>query len=151
ATFDSGLAHPPQLSAQPSSDASRRELPLDEAQQLVADSYRQRAALLNAAAPVTTGARGPDEALELCVSALASGKADDPFLANLPHQQKALRYLASDSLRYTVGLQRLLIELSARRASRQRPERAAAARQISSEAQTTSQSAKKLLAQLREH
>src|SRR5262249_14081722 len=93
---------------------------------------------------------GPDEALELCISALAGGKADDAFVADLPHQQKALRYLAADSLRYTVGLQRLLIELSARRASRQRPEQAAAARQISSNAHAASLSAKKVLAQLRE-
>src|SRR5262245_42108875 len=82
ATFDSGLARPPQLTAQPSGDFSRRALPLDEVQQLAAESYRQRAALLNAATPVTTGTRGPDEALELCISALAGGKADDAFVAD---------------------------------------------------------------------
>jgi len=150
ASFDAGLAHPPHLSRPSSSEASRGDLRLDEVQQLVADSYRQRAGLLNSAAPVGSGIRGPEEALELCLAALAGGKSNDPLLAALPHQQKAQRFLAGDSLRYTVGLQRLLIELSARRVSKQRPERAAAARQIAEEAKIASASAKNALAQLRE-
>jgi len=125
-------------------------LRLDELQQLVADSYRQRAALLNAAVPAAAGPRSPEEALELCISALAGGKNEDSFIADLPHQQTALHYLAGDSLRYTVGLQRLLIELSARRAAKRRPERAAAARQIAGEALTASASAKSILIQMRE-
>ncbi len=86
----------------------------------------------------------------MCISALAGGKSNDSFLADLPHQQKALRYLAGDGLRYTVGLQQLLIELSARRATKQRPEHAAAARQIAAEALTASASAKNVLIQLRD-
>jgi hypothetical protein len=150
ATFDAGLAHPPSLAAQSSSESSRGDLRLDELQQLIADSYRQRAALLNAAVPAAAGARAPEEALELCISALAGGKNEDSFIADLPHQQTALHYLAGDSLRYTVGLQRLLIELSARRAAKRRPERAAAARQIAGEALTASASAKSILIQMRE-
>ncbi len=149
ASFDAGLAHPPQLAAQSPGESSRDDLRLDEIQQLVADSYRQRAALLTAATPAAT-AQAPDEALELCIGALTSGKNDDSFFAELPHQQKALHYLAGDSLRYMVGLQRLLIELSARRTIQRRPERAAAARQIAAEALTASASARNVLIQLRE-
>ena len=85
----------------------------------------------------------------MCIAALASGKGDDQFVANLPHEQKALRFLAGDNLRYTVGLQRLLIELSARRSTTQRPQRALAARQIAAEGLGNS-TATNVLVQLRE-
>jgi len=146
ALFDAGLAHPPHLAQ----DLARGDLPLDEAQHLITESYRQRAALLALSSSSPGGATGVTDAAKECVAALAASLKGDVFIAELQYHQEALRYLAGDSLRYTVALQRLLIELSARRIAMARPERAAAARQVAAEALSASAKLNNLLAQLRD-
>ena len=52
----------------------------------------------------------------------------------MPRELTAARYLAGDDLHYTVAVQRLLVEASARRIASQKPQHASAARQIAAEA-----------------
>jgi hypothetical protein len=146
ALFDAGLSHPPQLAQ----DLTHGNLPLDEAQQLITDCYRQRAALLALSSSSPAASTSVTDAAKECVAGLAAGLKGDPFVAELQYHQEALRYLAGDSLRYTVALQRLLLELSARRIAMARPERAATARQLAAEALSASAKSNNVLAQLRD-
>lgn len=126
----------------------------DSAAELLAESYRQRARLFSVGAAEYQAVESPAQVLELSLKPLAEsllGSSDDSaFLANLPHLHKAAKFVAGDDLRQTVVLQRLVIELSARRVIRQRPQQAAAARQLETESLAALTASDHVLAQLRD-
>lgn len=131
------------------SSASGGEL-LDLAAEAIAASYRQRAALVGSAA---AAAQTPAEALEVVVGSLtakSAGRSGDTQADLLPVEQKALRYLATDDLHYTVALQRLLIEASAERVAAQCPQHAAAIRQLAAQTLGAAPAAPTALVQLRD-
>jgi hypothetical protein len=127
---------------------------LDRAEAVVAESCRQRASLFNVSPAAISAAQGPAQTLELLAASLAEsvsrGKTNDSLAARLPHELKAAQYLAGGELPYTVAVQKLLIDLSARRIAAQRPQRAAAARQIAAESAAFSAVATSALTQLRD-
>jgi hypothetical protein len=122
---------------------------LEQAEQLMLGAYRQRAALLNAAATGPAAIREASKALEQCLGALTKGKAETASAERLLHEQKVARYLASSNLHYVVGLERLLVDLSASRVATARPQQAAAAKQIAVENQAQFASSGNVLVQLR--
>ena len=127
-------------------------LVLDTAADLLAESYRQRARNFSVSGPEFQVASSPAQCLELSLRPLAEslrGSAEDgAYLANLGHVHKAAAFLAGDDLRQTVALQRLCIELSARRVIRNRPQHAAAARQIETESLAAISKSDNILVQL---
>jgi hypothetical protein len=126
---------------------------LDYAAELIAESYRQRAALWNASPAAIASARSPAQALELCLTSLAASGGDrkDPTrAAALEHEKQAARFLAGNDLRLAVALQRLFIEQSAHRAAALRAQHAATARQIAAESSIAFASAPNVLMQLRD-
>ena len=143
ATFDAGLANPPDLSPTRASSESGGDGLFDKAAQAIALNYRQRCALLNAPPPTAESVHTSSQAVELLIATIAAkgGAKTDEFISRLPFEQKAARYLATSDLQYTVALQRLLVELTGRRAAAERPQRAAAARQIAAEAVAASAAA----------
>ncbi len=122
---------------------------LDQAEQLLLVTYRQRAALLNASASAPAAIHDPAQALEQCLGALAKGKAETLQAARLPYEQKATRFLASSNLHYVAGLERMLVDISAARVALARPQQAAAARQIAAESQAQFTGSANVLVQLR--
>ena len=125
----------------------------DAAAELLTETYRQRARNFSVSGPEFQAASSPALALELSLRPLAEslrGSAEDAtWLASLEHVHKAAVYLAGDDLRRTIAAQRLLVELSARRALRHRPQEAAAARQVETESLAAISKADNCLAQLR--
>ena len=117
----------------------------DRAATQLQQTWLTRARLLGAAPVAVNAAQSPAAALELSLAPLAAGDE-----ADLPPLQQALRYLANDDLRLTVAWQRLLLELSAHRAIRSRPEQAGAARQLQTESLAAATAATSALAQLRQ-
>jgi hypothetical protein len=99
----------------------------DRAAEQLRQTYLARARLLGVAA--ASGGSVAD-ALEVSLSPLA---ASDTERTTLEPIQRAERYLAGDDLYLTVAWQRLLIEFSARRVQRERPQHSAAARQLAAE------------------
>jgi hypothetical protein len=126
----------------------------DSAAELLAETYRQRARNYGVSGPEFQVANSPAQALELSLRPLAEslrGSAEDAaYLANLGHVHKAAVFLAGDDLRRTVAGQRILVEISARRAVRHRPQEAAAARQIETESLAAISKTDNVLAQLRD-
>jgi hypothetical protein len=126
----------------------------ETAAELLAESYRQRARNFGASGPEFQAAASPAQCLELSLRPLAESlrgsAADGAYLANLGHVHKAATYLAGDDLRQTVALQRLCVELSARRVVRLRPQHAAAARQIETESLAAVSKTENVLGQLRD-
>jgi hypothetical protein len=126
---------------------------LDTAADLLAETYRQRARNYGVSGPEFQAATSPALALELSLRPLAEslrGSTEDAaYLASLGHVHKAAVFLAGDDLRRTVAGQRILVELSARRAVRHRPQEAAAARQIEAESLAAISKTDNVLAQLR--
>lgn len=129
------------------------QLVFDAAAELLAETYRQRARNFGVSGPKFQSAGSPAQALELSLGPLAEslrGSADDAaYLAHVGYVHQAGKYLAGDDLRQTIALQRLTVELSARRAIRQRPQQAAAARQIDTESLAAITGADGVLHQLR--
>jgi hypothetical protein len=136
------------------SDLGDPNLVFDTAAELLAEAYRQRARNFGISGPVFQPAASPGQAAELSLQPLAEslrGSAEDaPYLASLNHIHKAAAFLAGDDLRRTVAVQRLLVELSARRVVRQRPQHATAARQIDTESLAAITAPTSVLVQLRE-
>ena len=129
-------------------------LVFDTAADLLADSYRQRARNFSISGPELQAANSPAQTLDLSLRPLAEslrGSAEDgTYLASLSHVHKAAAFLAGDDLRQTVALQRLCVELSARRVIRHRPQHAAAARQIETESLAAISKSDNVLVQLRD-
>jgi hypothetical protein len=101
------------------------------AEKLLVDTYRERAGLLGVAAGDVTSAASPAGILESMVRKLngrVSGGED------LEARLKAMKYVAQSDLRYTVALQRLLVERVGEVTAMRRPEKAAAARRIAAAA-----------------
>jgi hypothetical protein len=126
------------------STAGRSEF-ADVAAKQLQQTYLARARLLSVSVDAAQ-ATSPAAALSLSIGSLAAGDAE----AQLPYVQEAAQYLAGDDLHLTVAWQRMLIELSVRRIAQQRPQRAAAARQLEAESLAASASAKGVLQQLRD-
>jgi hypothetical protein len=130
------------------------QLVLDEAAELLADIYRQRARLFSIGGPALQSAESPSSALDLSLRPLAEslrGSGDDAaYLANLDHVYRAAQFVGEGNLRRTAAFQRMAVELSARRVIRQRPQHAAAARQIDAESLAAISAADNVLRQLRE-
>jgi hypothetical protein len=128
-------------------------LVLDSAAELLAETFRQRARNFGASGPELLAANSPARALDLSLRPLADslrGSVDDgAYLASFGHAHKAAMFLAGDDLRRTVAIQRLLVELSTRRALRHRPQQAAAARQIETESLAAISKSDSALVQLR--
>ncbi len=122
---------------------------LDQTEQMLLETYRQRAALFNASASAPAAIREASQALEQCLGALAKGKGETLLAARAMHEQKAMRFLASSNLHYVAGLERMLVDISATRAASTRPQQAAAARQIAAESQAQFSSSGNVLVQLR--
>ena len=119
-------------------------------QQLITDCYRQRAWLLALSSSSPAASTSVTDAAKECVAGLAAGLKGDPFVAELQYHQEALRDLAGDSLRYTVALQRLLLEFSARRIAMRGRSVLPRARQLAAEALSASAKSNNVLAQLRD-
>ncbi len=118
---------------------------VDAAADKLQQTFSSRAKLLGAPHPAVQAATSPAAALELLLAALADGGADE-----LAIRQQAARYLAADDLRLTAAWQRIFIELSARRVSQLRPERAAAAERIAAQSLADQTSFTSVLHQLRD-
>jgi hypothetical protein len=153
ATYDAGLANPPELPTTRASSESDADELFDKAGEIIAQNYRQRCALLNALTTRADSVQTSSQAVEqfIAITAAKAGAKADNFLAQLPFEQRAARFLAANDLQYTVALQRLLVELTAHHAAAERPQRAAAARRIAAEASAVSATADSSLAQLHCH
>ena len=106
ATFDAGLANPPDLSPTRASSESGGDGLFDKAAQAIALNYRQRyRQLLNAPPPTAESVHTSSQAVELLIATIAAkgGAKTDEFISRLPFEQKAARYLATSDLQYTVG------------------------------------------------
>jgi hypothetical protein len=152
--IDSVLLDLTTTASRTSSGSDDPNLVFDSAADLLAETYRQRARNFGVSGPAFQSAASPAQALELSLGPLAEslrGSTDDAaYLADLGHIHKAAKYVAGDDLRQSIAMQRLLVELSARRAIRQRPQQAAAARQIETESLAAVTGANSALHQLRE-
>jgi hypothetical protein len=132
-------------------DAPSTDSRLDAAAELLAASYRQRAALLSVSSAELAGDKSTGQVLERVLTAMvgsSGGKAKDDLPARLPAELRAARYLAAGDLQYTVAVQRLLLEASRRRVAAAHPRQAAAAKELVAEAATAARQSTTALAQL---
>jgi hypothetical protein len=121
---------------------------LERTAQLLASSYRQRAALLGVSPADSAVAKTPAELLEALVRKIAERAMPAERLAA---ELRAARYLTVNDPRYTVALQRMFIELLAQQVASRLPQQAAAARRIATERIAAATLATDALTQLYEH
>lgn len=145
----SGVLTELESSAAGSASASTDGDSLDKAQEIMTETFRQRAALLNASPMAVSAARDPAAAIQQSLAALAAGKPIARLAARLPLEMRAVRYLASTNLHEVVGLERMFAELSAAHIAATRPQQAGAARRIASEHKNASDQSTSIVLQLR--
>ena len=129
---------------------------LDQAGELLAESYRTRARLLSVSPSAVLAADSPAKLLALSIDPLAAtlrplaDEDDSRLLARLPHEASAWGYYCRSDLARTAATGRTLVELASRRVARLRPTQAATAQQVATELSAAEMSATSVLVQLRE-